>query len=102
MVQGLCYYDSFVIGAKCEGIGVAGSAAAILDAPVLTLNGGKATVTPVEDVTFYATVDGSDPRSSTSRLEVTGDGVSVPAGATIRCAGEKDGCASMEVKQTNS
>ena len=98
VVQGLCYYDSFVIGAKNVGIGVAGSSAAILNAPEVSLSGGKATVTPVDGVTFYATVDGSDPRCSTSRVEVTGDGITVPDGAAVRCVGEKDGCACLEFK----
>ena len=101
VVQGLCYFDSFVIGAKSEGIGVAGSADAILEAPALSLSGTTATITPVDDLPCFATVDGSDPRSSTSRVEVTG-AVSVPAGATVRCVCEKDGCASMEAKKENT
>lgn len=96
VVQGLCYYDSFVIGAKNVGIGVAGSSAAVLDAPVLALSGGTATVTAVSGVTFYATVDGSDPRSSTTRMELSSPGIPVPVGAQVRCIGEKDGCASLE------
>ena len=101
VVQGLCYYDSFVIGAKNVGIGVAGNSSAILNAPVLSLSGGTATVTAVDGVTFFATVDGSDPHSSTTRMEVTGEGIAVPSGAAVRCVGDKDGCASLEVKAVN-
>lgn len=101
VVQGLCYYDSFVIGAKNVGIGAAGSSAAVLSAPNLSLSGNTATVSTVAGVTFYATVDGTDPRSSTTRVKLTDSGLSVPVGATVRCVGEKDGCASLEASAVN-
>lgn len=99
VVQGLCYYDSFVIGAKNVGIGVAGSAQCVLNAPVLSIASHKVTAAAVDGVTFYVTVDGSDPRSSTSRTELTAEGIVLTAGQTARCVGEKDGCVSLEAKQ---
>ena len=97
VVQGLAYYDSFVIGAKNVGIGVAGSKACVLNAPTLAMDGShKVTVTAVSGVTFYATVDGSDPRCSTTRQELTGAGITLNEGETLRCVGEKDGCVGLE------
>lgn len=99
VVQGLCYYDAFVIGAKNVGIGVAGSSACVLNAPVLAISSHKVTATAVDGVTFYVTVDGSDPRSSTSRVALTAEGVTLTAGQTARCIAEKDGCVSLEATQ---
>lgn len=97
VVQGLAYYDSFVIGAKNVGIGVAGSSDCVLNAPVLAIDAAhKVTVTAVNGVTFYATVDGSDPRCSTTRRELGAAGITLGAGQTLRCVGEKDGCVGLE------
>lgn len=98
VVQGLCYYDAFVIGAKNVGIGVCGSATAVLNAPVLAIASHKVTATAVTGVTFYVTVDGTDPRCSTTRTEL-GTGVTLTEGQTARVIGEKDGCVSLEATQ---
>lgn len=99
VVQGLAYYDSFVIGAKNVGIGVAGAATAVLNAPVVTVANHVASVTSVTGVTFFYTDDGSDPRSSTTRKQYT-SGITLTSGMTpLRFIGEKDGCVSMESTQ---
>lgn len=100
VVQGLAYYDSFVIGAKNVGIGVAGSSACVLSAATVTVTTHVATVTTVSGVTFYYTDDGTDPRSSTTRKEFPSDGVTLTSGMTpLRIIGEKDGCVSIEKSQ---
>lgn len=98
VIQGLVYYDSFVLGAKNVGIGVAGAATAVLAAPVLAISSHKVTATAVTGVTFYATVDGTDPRTSTTR-QALGSGITLTSGQTLRCIGEKAGCVSLESTQ---
>lgn len=98
VVQGLCYYDAFVIGVKNVGIGVCGNNTAVLDAPVLAIASHKVTATAVTGVTFYVTTDGTDPRSSTTR-RVLGTGVTLDEGQKARVIGEKDGCVGLEAEQ---
>lgn len=100
VVQGLAYFDSFVIGAKNVGIGVAGSSTCVLAAPVLAIDAShKVTVTAATGVTFYATVDGSDPRCSATRQELGTAGITLSDGQTLRCVGEKDGCVGLEASK---
>lgn len=97
--QGLCYYDSFVVGAKNVGIGVAGSNACVLNAPAVTVSSHSATVAAVSGVTFYYTDDGTDPRCSTTRKAYT-SAIALTSGMTpLRIVGEKDGCVSLEATQ---
>lgn len=99
VLQGLVYYDSFVIGAKAVGIGIAGSSACVLSAPTVTVNSHVATITSVSGVTFYYTDDGSDPRSSTTRKTYS-SGITLTSGMTpLRIVGEKDGCVGIEKEQ---
>ena len=72
---------------------------AVLAAPVLAISSHKVTATNVSGVTFYCTVDGADPRCSTTRMELTAAGVTLSAGQTLRAIGEKDGCVSLESQQ---
>lgn len=99
VVQGLAYYDSFVIGAKNVGIGVAGSSAAVLNAPVITKSTHTVSVSAVSGVTFRYTVDGSDPRSSTTAQNYSAP-VTLTAGQKFRCVGTKDGCVGLEGQET--
>ena len=100
IIQGLAYYDAFVIGAKNVGIGVAGSSSAVLSAATVTVTTHVATVTAVTGVTFYYTDDGTDPRSSSTRKEFPAAGVTLTSGMTpLRIIGEKDGCVSIEKTQ---
>lgn len=98
VVQGLAYYDAFVIGTKNVGIGIAGSPSCVLNAPALKITSGVVTATAVAGVTFYATTDGTDPRWSTTRVAL-GTGVTLTEGQTARVIGEKDGCVMLEATQ---
>lgn len=98
VIQGLAYYDSFVIGAKNAGIGVAGSSAAVLAAPVMSITTHAVSITAVSGVTFKYTVDGTDPRSSTT-AETYSSAVTLTAGQTFRAIGTKDGCVGIEGTQ---
>lgn len=96
VVQGLCYYDAFVVGAKNKGIGVYGANTAVLDAPTLAIASHKVTATAVSGVSFRYTVDGSDPRCSTTADTLPTAGVTLTEGQTIRVVGTKDGCVGLE------
>lgn len=97
--QGLCYYDSFVVGAKNVGIGVAGSSACVLSAPNVTVSSHSASVAAVTGVTFFYTDDGTDPRCSTTRKQYS-SAISLTSGMTpLRIVGEKDGCVGIEATQ---
>jgi hypothetical protein len=95
VVQGLAYYDSFVIGAKNVGIGVAGSSSAVLNAPSISKSTHTVSVSSVSGVAFYYTVDGSDPRCSTTR-QLYSSSVTLTSGQVFRCVGTKDGCVGIE------
>lgn len=98
VIQGLLYFDAFVIGEKNVGIGVAGPATVVLNAPALTNTSNVVTIDAVAGVSFYYTVDGSDPRWSTTRA-LYSSGVTLTAGQTFRAIGEKEGCVSMEATE---
>lgn len=95
VIQGLVYYDSFVVGAKNVGIGVAGSASAVLAAPAMSISNHAVSITAVSGVSFYYTVDGSDPRWSPTRA-LYSSAVTLTSGQTMRAVGEKDGCVGIE------
>jgi len=95
VIQGLVYYDAFVIGTKNTGIGVSGASAAVLTAPVITNTSNTCTIAAVAGVTFKYTVDGSDPRWSET-AETYSSGVALTSGQTFRAVGTKDGCVGLE------
>lgn len=95
VVQGLVYYDAFVIGSKNVGIGVAGSSAAVLAAPEITVSSHAASIKAVSGVKFRYTVDGTDPRSSTTAQDYSA-AVTLTEGQTMRAIGTKDGCVGLE------
>lgn len=101
VIQGLVYYDAFVLGPKNVGIGVAGSSAAVLTAPAISIASNKATITAVSGVTFKYTTDGSDPRWSET-AETYSAAVDLTSGQKIRAVGTKDGCVGIEASATNS
>lgn len=98
VVQGLAYYDAFVIGPKNVGIGVAGSSAAVLNAPSITNSSHTCTIAAVSGVTFKYTVDGSDPRCSTT-AQTYSSGVALTSGQVMRAVGTKDGCVGIEASE---
>ena len=101
VIQGLVYYDAFVLGPKNVGIGVAGSSAAVLNAPAISIASNKATITAVSGVTFKYTTDGSDPRWSETAATYSA-AVDLTSGQKIRAVGTKDGCVGIEGSATNS
>lgn len=100
VVQGVTYYDSFVLGAKGDGVAVCGNAA-ILAAPAITLSSHSATITAVTGVVFKYTTDGSNPRYSDTAKVYTG-AVTTAAGQTFRAVGTKDGCVGIEASATDA
>lgn len=98
VVQGVTYYDAFVLGAKGDGIAVCGSSALILDAPTLSIASHAVTVTAASGVVFRYTTDGTNPRYSAT-AQVYSSAVTLKQGETFRCIGTKDGCVGMEGRQ---
>lgn len=98
VVQGVTYYDSFVLGTKGDGIAVCGSSDVILDAPTLTIASHAVTVTAVTGVVFRYTTDGTNPRYSAT-AQVYSSAVTLKSGETFRCIGTKDGCVGAEAQQ---
>lgn len=95
VVQGVTYYDAFVLGTKGDGLAVCGSAALILDAPTLSIASHKVTVTAVEGVVFKYTTDGTNPRYSDT-AQVYSAAVTLKEGEKFRCIGTKTGCVGAE------
>lgn len=63
------YYDAFVLGAKANGVYVAAKAGKQTTTPTIAIATGKATITGASGSAVYYTLDGSDPRySSTAKL----------------------------------
>lgn len=101
VVQGVTYYDSFVIAARADGLGLCGSAGLILDAPTLTIASHAVTAAAPSGVTGAAiryTVDGSNPRYSET-AQVYSAAVTLAEGQVFRAVCEKDGCVGMESQQ---
>lgn len=101
VVQGVTYYDSFVLGAKGDGIAVCGDASVVLTAPVIAVSSSHvATITAVSGVTFKYTTDGTNPKYSTT-AQVYSSGVTLTeAGQKFRAVGTKDGCVGIEASKT--
>ena len=97
VVQGVTYYDSFVLGAKGDGVAVCGNAA-ILDAPAMSITSHKVSITAVDGVVFYYTTDGSNPRYSTTAQVYTA-AVTLAEGQTMRAIGTKEGCVGIEASK---
>lgn len=98
VVQGVTYYDSFVLGAKGDGLAVCGSASAILAAPTMAIASHKVTITAADGVVFKYTTDGTNPRYSTTAQIYTA-AVTLTDGQTMRAIGTKDGSVGMEGTQ---
>lgn len=101
VVQGVTYYDSFVIGARGDGLAVCGSSALILDGPTLTIASHAVTAAAPSDVTGASiryTVDGSNPRYS-STAQVYSAAVTLTEGQVFRAICVKDGCVGKESTQ---
>lgn len=97
LVEGVCYYDSFVLGARGDGVAVCGNAA-ILAAPEMSITSHKVSITAVDGVVFYYTTDGTNPRYSTTAQVYTA-AVTLAEGQTMRAIGTKEGCVGMEASK---
>ena len=95
VVQGVTYYDAFVLGAKGDGVAVCGKSSAVLAAPEMAISSHAVSITAVSGVTFKYTVDGTNPRYSTT-AQVYSSAVTLTAGQTMRAIGTKDGCVGIE------
>lgn len=96
VVQGVSYYDSFVLGAKGDGIGVCGSSAAVLAAPSITVSSShQATIGSSSGNTYLYTVDGTNPRYSTTALSYS-SAVTLKEGEVFRAIQVKDSCVGIE------
>lgn len=87
VLEGRNYFDAFVVGAKCGGVYAAVPTNKIVAAPVVAISSGSASVTAVSGITFFYTLDGTDPRYSTTALAYS-SAVAMTAGQTIRVAGK--------------
>lgn len=97
LVQGVCYFDAFVLGARGDGVAVCGNAA-VLDAPTMAIASHKVTITESAGVVFKYTTDGSNPRYSTTAQVYTA-AVTLSEGQTLRAIGTKEGCVGKEATQ---
>ena len=100
VLEGRNYFDAFVIGAKCEGVYAAFASANVVAAPSVSISSHSATVTSASGVTFYYTLDGTDPRYSESARTYSSP-VTTVSGRTIKVAGNKDGRWSAVTEKTD-
>lgn len=98
VVQGVTYYDSFVLGTKGDGLAVCGTSSLILSAPTITLSGAKASITASDGITYRYTTDGTNPRYSATANIYTA-AVTLEAGQTIRAIPIKEGCVGQEAQE---
>lgn len=95
LIEGLRYYDAFVLGAKGDGVAVCGSSDFVLAAPTIAVSAAnKATITAVAGVEFHYTTDGTNPRYSTTAKVYTA-AVDLNEGETFKAVGFKDGAAGI-------
>ena len=98
VVQGVTYYDSFVLGTKGDGIAVCGDASLILVAPALTIASHAVTAAPPSGAKVLYTTDGTNPRYSATAQTYTSP-VTLKEGETFKCISVKDGCVGMAAEQ---
>jgi len=90
LLEGRYYYDAFVIGSKCDGVYSGAKTASVVAAPTVAIAAHSATITAVAGVTFYYTVDGTDPRYSPTAQTYSG-AVTTTTGTVFTAAGKKNG-----------
>ena len=99
IVQGLTYYDSFILGTKGDGVAVCGNSTAILAAPEISVSSHVATITSAGSNTYKYTLDGTNPRYSQTAAAYPSGGVTLASGQTMRVIQTKDGCVGIEAQQ---
>ncbi len=90
VLEGRTYFDAFVVGAKADGVYSAVADGKQTALPVIGLSEASATITAASGVTFYYTVDGTDPRYSKS-AQVYSSAVTLTSGQTMKAYGKKAG-----------
>ena len=92
VIEGRVRYWAGVLGEKCAGVYVYAASANVQAVPTFGGSGASTTITAA-GATIYATVDGSDPRYSKSRILVASGGTvsGVQTGQTIRAYAYADG-----------
>lgn len=102
LLEGRNYFDAFVIGTRAGGVYAAVASSAAVADPTITITTNKAEVTAADGVTFYYTLDGSDPRYSKSAITYSTK-VDMASGETIKVAGKNaSGAWSGVSEKTNS
>lgn len=84
------YFDAFVLGQKAVGLYAGVLTANKVATPVITLTVDSAEIGAVSGVTFKYTVDGSDPRFSSTAVVYSG-AVTLANGVTMKAVGVKAG-----------
>lgn len=87
LLEGRYYFDAFVRASKAAGVYACVPSAKAVAAPVATISSHSATITAVTGITFYYTLDGTDPRYSKS-AQVYSAAVTTTAGTAFKCAGK--------------
>ena len=98
VVQGVTYYDAFVLGAKGDGLAVCGSADLILDAPTLSIASHAVTATAPTGASVLYTTDGTNPRYSATAKTYSA-AVTLQEGEVFKCVSVKDGCVGQASEQ---
>ena len=92
VLEGLTRYDSFVLANKADGIYVYGTGNIVAE-PTASLSSGKVAIaTTTSGATIKYTVDGSNPKTSTTAATLTSGTTAAPAAGTkIKVYGYKTG-----------
>ena len=98
LMEGRCYYDAFVLGAKANGVAALVLASAKQAAPTISISDSKATITASGASRIMYTVDGSDPRYSASAQVYTA-AVTIPEGGVVKAVAYKDGGFASDVAE---
>ena len=90
-------HDAFVLGPKCNGVAVACASSSVVADPSISVSSSNATITSsTSSAVIRYTLDGSDPRYSTSAKTYT-SAVPVSSGDVLRACATKDGMFSSAV-----
>jgi len=98
LLEGRHYFDAFVLGQKANGVYAGVLTANKVAKPVLTNTNNTVTVGAVSGVTFYYTVDGTDPRFSSTASTMT-EGVVLASGETIKVVGMASGKCDSDIAE---
>ena len=91
LLEGRIYHDSFVLGAKADGIYAAVDAGKVAAAPSISISGGKATIScSTGSAVIRYTTDGSDPRYSAAAQVYTA-AADAPSGTVVRAYAAAEG-----------